>query len=273
MVDQVAMSYVLGATGPVDVGDYELTSGNVVEALLHQVYVVLTDTAVQDEYFKLTARTVFDRMVQGTADPQLLLQALARGGAERRLLVHSFDPAEQDLLAGTLVAGEHTSADAGGPQVGLYLNDNTGAKMSYFLRTDVDVHETSCRNGVQTITGTATFRSEAPKDAATSLPSYITGGGDYGIDPGHQLVALRIYGPVGGTIDALSLDGEDLGKVRTVDHDGRPVATVYPYLAPQQTEEVGWTVTSGPGQAGDTEISVTPGVEPTETSSTVRSSC
>ena len=139
MVDQVAMSYVLGATGPVEVGDYELTSGNVVEALLHQVYVVLTDTAVQDEYFKLTARTVFDRWSGARPTPSVLLQALARGGAERRLLVHSFDPAEQDLLAGTLVAGEHTSADADGPQVGLYLNDNTGAKMSYFLRTDVDV--------------------------------------------------------------------------------------------------------------------------------------
>jgi hypothetical protein len=145
--------------------------------------------------------------------------------------------------------------------------------MSYFLRTDVTVDATSCRDDVQSLTGTATFRSEAPPDAATSLPAYVTGGGEYGIDPGFQLVAMRIYGPVGGTIDSLTLDGEDLGKVRTVDHDGRPVATVYPFLGPQQTEEVGWTMTSGAGQAGDVLVSVTPGVEPTDESSTASTAC
>jgi hypothetical protein len=273
MVDPVAMSYVLGATGPVKVGDFELTEGNAVRALLHQVYVGLTDTAVQDEYFKLTSRTVFDRMVDGAADPHLLLEALARGASEHRLLVHSFDPAEQDLLDGAVVAGEHTAADATGPQVGIYLNDSTGAKMSYFLRTEVRVDATSCRDGVQRVTGTATFRSEAPKDAVRSLPAYVTGGGDYGIDPGSQLVAMRIYGPVGGTIDTLTLGGEDLGKVRTVDHDGRPVATVYPILGPQQTEEVGWTMTSGADQDGDVVVSVTPGVEPTDASSTAPTAC
>jgi hypothetical protein len=273
MVDPVAMSYVLTATGPVEVGDYELTSGNAVQALLHQVYVVLTDPAVQDEYFKLTARTVFDRMIEGAADPHLLLEALARGASEHRLLVHSFDPAEQDLLDGAVVAGEHTVADAAGPQVGVYLNDNTGAKMSYFLRTDVRVDATACRDGVQTVTGTATFVSEAPKDAARSLPAYVTGGGEYGIDPGFQLVAMRIYGPVGGTIDTLTLGGEDVGKVRTVDHDGRPVATVYPFLGPQQTEEVGWTMTSGADQDGDVVVRVTPGVEPTDASSTAPTAC
>lgn len=272
-VDTVAVSYVLGATGPVTVGPAKLSSINVVDSLLHQIYLLIDDTDEQDELFKVAARTVFDQIVKGDANPQTMLSALGRGGEEHRLLVHSFTPAEQDLIAGTAVAGEYTSATAEGPQVGIYLNDNTGAKMSYFLRTTVRAEATACADGVQTVTGTAQFSSEAPVNAATTLPAYVTGGGRYGIDPGEQVVAMRIYGPVGGSIDALAIDGEEVRKFDVVDHDGRPVTTVYPYLAPQQSQEITWTVTSGPAQGGDVALSVTPGLDPVNASASLPSAC
>ena len=272
-VDTVAVSYVLGATGPVTVGPAQLSSTNVVDSLLHQIYLLVDDTDEQDELFKVAARTVFDQIVKGGANPQSMLSALGRGGEEHRLLVHSFTPAEQDVLAGSAVAGEYTSATAEGPQVGLYLNDNTGAKMSYYLRTTVRAEATECADDVQTVTGTAQFTSQAPVDAATSLPTYVTGGGRYGIDPGDQVVAMRIYGPVGGTIDEIAIDGEPVRKFEVVDHDGRPVTTVYPFLAPQQSQDITWTVTSGPDQAGDVALSVTPGIDPVNASSTLPSAC
>jgi len=123
------------------------------------------------------------------------------------------------------------------------------------------------------VTGTARFSSTAPADAATSLPAYVTGGGRYGIDPGSQVVALRIYGPAGGSIDAISIDGQQVRKIEVVDHDGRPVTTVYPALAPQQSQEVAWSVTSGPGQTGDVALSVTPGIEPGDTAQTIPTAC
>ena len=272
-VDTVAVSYVLGAMGPVTVGPAQLTSLNVVERLLHEIYLQVDDNDEQDELFKVAARTVFDRLVEGEANPQRMVEALTQGGSERRVLVHSFSAEEQALLDGTSVAGELTPADTGRPQVGLYLNDNTGAKMSYFLRTDVQASATACADGVQTVTGTARFSSTAPADAATSLPAYVTGGGRYGIDPGSQVVALRIYGPVGGSIDAISIDGQQVRKLEVVDHDGRPVTTVYPALAPQQSQEVAWSVTSGPRQTGDVALSVTPGIEPGDTAQTLPTAC
>jgi hypothetical protein len=273
-VDTVAVSYVLGATGPVTVGPAQLSSSNAVDNLLHQIYVVIDDTDEQDELFKETARTVFDQLVAGKANPQSMLSALGRGASEDRLLVHSFDPAVQAVLEGSDVAGELTDAGATGPQVGMYLNDNTGAKMSYYLRTVVRGESTSCSDeGVQTIEGMTRMTSDAPEDAATSLPVYVTGGGRYGIDPGDQLVGLRIYGPVGGTIDEISLDGEIQKKPLIIDDEGRPVTTVYPYLEPKQSIEIGWTVTSGAGQDGDVALSVTPGIEPVDASTSFDTAC
>jgi len=273
MVDPVAMSYVLGVTGPVEVGPATLSGANVVESLLHQIYLLVDKTDEQDELFKEAARKVFDELVAGGANPQRLLAALGRGVSEHRLLVHSFDPAEQAAIEGTAVAGEHTDGSADSPQVGIYLNDNTGAKMSYFLTEENEAEATSCHDGVQTIEGVTRFTSDAPTDAATSLPAYVTGGGRYGIPPGAQLVAMRIYGPVGGTIDRVVIDGEAVEKFDVVDHDGRPVTTVYPYLDPQATQEIGWTITSGPQQAGDVRLSMTPGVQPVDSSSTLPTAC
>jgi hypothetical protein len=272
-VDPVAVSYLLGATGSVTVGPTRLTQANVVDNLVHQIYALVDDTDEQDELFKLAARTVFDKVVDGGAPPQGVLEALARGGSEHRLLVHSFDDAVQEQILTSVVAGAHTDPAADGPQVGLYLNDNTGAKMSYFLRTVASAEATSCTDGVQTVAGVVRFASEAPLDAATSLPTYVTGGGRYGIDPGYQVVALRLYGPVGGTIDEVTLDGEVVKRPEIVDHDGRPVTTLYPFLGPQESSEIGWTVTSGAGQAGDVALSVTPGIEPRDHSATVATAC
>lgn len=274
-VDPVAVSYVLGVTGPVDIGPANLSSTNAVDNLLHEIYVLVDDTDEQDELFKVAARTVFDELIAGGANPQNMLAALDRSASEHRLLVHTFDTAMQESsIAGTAVAGEVTDVHAEGPQVGMYMNDNTGAKMSYYLRTTVQAEATSCLgDGTQVVEGVTRMTSDAPEDAATSLPVYVTGGGRYGIDPGDQLVGLRIYGPVGGSIDEITLDGELIKKPRIIDHDGRPVTVVYPYLEPKQSVDVGWTVTSGPGQDGDVSVRVTPGIEPVDTWSTLATAC
>ena len=48
------------------------------------------------------------------------------------------------------------------------------------------------------------------------------GGGLTGLEPGSQLVAVRLYGPVGGTIERITLNGEPLTDVETIVHDNRP---------------------------------------------------
>ena len=272
-VDPVALSYILEATGPVMVGDLEINAGNAVDELLHKVYVRFENPPDQDAYFKLATRAIFDKVTSGVGDPRTVLRALARAGAEHRLLVHSFDEQEQGRLAGTHVAGELVKESTEQPQVGVYLNDTTASKMSYFLRTNVRVDSTSCSGDVQVLDGMARLRSVAPPDAGTTLPEYVTGGGATGLDPGSQLVAVRLYAPVEGELERVTLNGKVLDDVEIVVHDGRPVATTFVFLGPQETVDLGWRMRAGAGQTGNVSVDVTPTIEPGDSSSTTRSSC
>ncbi len=259
-IDPVALSYLLEATGPVEVGDLRLTADNAVDELLHQVYRRYEDPADQDVVFRAVARGVFDRVAQGVDSPRTLLTALARGAEEGRIYVHDFDPAQQAELSGSRVAGELVVDPDAPPQVGVYLNDNTGSKMSYFLRYDVGVDATSCEDGVQGLSGRAQLTSEAPADAA-DLPAYITGGGVYGTSPGSQQVSVNLYGPVGGSVTSLRLDGRPVEGAQVVVDRGRPVVTVAVLLRPRAHVELTWTMTTGPGQADAAQVTTTPSIE------------
>jgi hypothetical protein len=197
--------------------------------------------------------------------------ALDRAAAEGRLSVHSFDPSEQSALAGTRVAGELVTDPEAPPQVGVSVNDTTGGKMSFFLRHSVRVASTYCQDGRQGLTGDARFESFAPADVS-DLPDYVTGGGIYGIDPGSQLVTVRLHAPVGGTVTDVEVNSKPT-DVQVVDQDGRPVATVYVQVDPGQVVDLSWAMTTGAGQTGDIVTTVTPGIEPGTQSSTVRSAC
>ncbi len=270
-VDPVALGYVLGATGPVQAGDLTLTADNVVSTLLNRVYIEIQDPQAQDEVFQEVAKAVFDRVTAGVASSRSLLQALARGADEHRLYVHSFNPVEQAQLSGSEVAGELITDPGAHPQVGLYLNDNTGSKMSYYLRNKVSVKGQKCTDGSQTLSGTARLASLAPADG--SLPDSITGGGVYGIPPGSQLVAARIYGPVDGHLSGIALNGDPITTLQLSEQDGRPVATAYIYLEPDTGVDLTWEMVTGPGQTGDVQVSVTPGIDQVLTSFVTPSVC
>ena len=271
-VDPVALSYLLRATGPVTVDGARLTADNVVDQLLHEVYVRIPEPEDQDAYFRQVALAVFGKLTSGGGDRSEFLSALRRGADEGRLLVHDFRAKDQKVFAGSAIAGELTRADDAIPQVCVYLNDSTGAKMSYYLRYDAAVTATSCADGVQQLSGRATVTSTAPADAA-SLPPYITGGGSYGIDPGYQIVNVQIYGPVGGTVGVVETDGEkdDAQEAHTL--DGRPVRQLWLFLGPGDKADVTWTMSAGKGQSGATRVSVTPSIEAGTKAATVASAC
>ena len=106
-LDPVTLSYLLEATGPIEApGGVTLTAENAVDELLNKVYSRFPDPKAQDAWFGLVAKRIFEEVSTGVDDPQRLVQALARGAAEHRVAVHSFDDAEQGRLAGTAVAGE-----------------------------------------------------------------------------------------------------------------------------------------------------------------------
>ena len=167
-VDTVAVSYVLGATGPVTVGPAQLTSSNAVESLLHQIYLLIDDTDEQDELFKETAR---DASSTSSSRARPTRRACCPRSAavrdEDRLLVHSFDPTVQAVLDGGEVAGELDRRRRRRDRRSACTSTTTPARRCpYYLRTVVRGESTSCTDdGVQTVKGVTRMTSDAPVDA------------------------------------------------------------------------------------------------------------
>lgn len=271
-MDTVTLSYLLEALGPVDIDGVHLTSDNVVDELLSKVYSRLPDPAAEDAFFGQVAGTVFQKMTTFSGSKQVLLEALNRAAGEHRVLIHDFHADVQQDLAGTAVAGRLTQDAPKTPQVGVYFADGTLSKMSYYLRTSTHVSATSCTNGVQTLSGTLTLKSTAPRDAKTSLPSYVTGIGLPKSSAGNMLVAVYVFAPEGGT--ASKFDDNDLDFDQfAAELDGRPVIGTWVLLGPGQAQDLKWTMTSGKGQTGKTSVAVTPSVVAGNSSTTVASAC
>ena len=259
-VDPASMSYVVGASGGLTVDGVALTKDNFVDELVHKTYLRFQDDSeAEDAFFASVATGVFDDALSGGVGPTPLIEALTRGVDEGRVLLHSFDDAEQSELTGTRIAGE-LPVDAEGPtQVGVYVNDSTSSKMSYFLRHETGVKVTSCASDAIELAGRLKVYSDTPPGVA-SLPVPVTGSGDYGVPRGVQLDTFTIVGPVGGTIADIEIDGkpteEDLATYR-----GRPVAKVPLWLEPQARLTVTWRMTAPINGATGLELRATPEVK------------
>ncbi len=268
-VDTVTLGYIIGATGDISVpGGPTLTKTNATDTLLNGVYRALTDPDAQDAYFAKVAKTVFDNISGGVESPTALARALAQAVREGRLHVHSFKPEEQAQLDDSEIAGNVDFSATARPQIGVYVNDATGSKMSFYLRTDVQVKSDRCSGGVQQLTATADLTMVEPGPG--ELNDYITGGGLYGTPAGQQLVLVRVYGPAGGELSDFRFDGKSIEYSAVVDR-GRPVVTTVVQLAGGQTVHVTWSIRAdGPD---DAQLSVTPGLGTEPATRTVRTSC
>ena len=261
-MDPVALSHLLTATGPVGLPNgKQLTADNAVKVLLNDVYLTIQDSKAQDAFFAASAKAVFDAVRAGVAEPTALAEALATSADERRLFVWSAKPDEQKLVSETGLAGELIGSVGSSPVVGVYLNDGSGAKMSYYLDTATTVSRTSCLpDGAQELTVAVRLTSNAPANAAT-LPTYVTGGGVYA-PPGNVFTNIAVYAPTGGQILDAHVGVGDQDIVQTATHKDLAVAQATTDLAPGKSITMTVRMRTAPKQAGLPVVHQTPGVRP-----------
>lgn len=259
-IDPVVLSYLLQAIGPVTVADgQQLTADNAVQTLLSGVYERYSDPATQDAFFAGATGAVFNAVLTGHGSTAGMLTALARAADEHRVLVWAADADEQALVAGTTLAGELPVTDERTARFGVFLNDGTGSKMSYYVKPDVALAWEQCnqtaRSGPHRLALTVTLTNGAPLDAQTSLPPYITGNGVYGVAPGTASVISNIYLPQGWQLVSASASEQNISTEGNL--EGRQVLTYGFSLTPQSSQTVTLVVQSTTS-ATEAEAVVTP---------------
>lgn len=275
-VDPVAVSYLLTATGPVEVPGYgPVTSADVVAKVENDIYLTSPNPTEQEDYQNAVAKAVFDAFAAGRGDPVQVIRALATGVTEGRIRMHSFVDAEQEQIDGTEIAGElHTQEERA--QVGLYVNDALESKMTYYLQYEADAIARACSGNAQEIVGAIRLTNAVPEglDVPPSVSGSFPGGRFFGeIDPGQQRIAVYVMAPAGGRIEDLSLDSRSFDPVVTENFDGRPVAQVVTVIDPGETQEIEFQLRTGPGQTGPVELDVTPGAFPGSSNTVLHSAC
>jgi hypothetical protein len=262
-VDPVVLQRVLAVTGGVRTASgVELDGENAARVLLNEVYLTERDSALHDLFFADAARTVFEALIGGGVETAAVLPALATSAAEGRVLVWSAHQPEQDLLADTVLSGRLRGEDHGAPVVGVYLNDGSGAKISYYLDYSVHAETAACLpEGRREIDVTLDLESTAPEDAA-DLPPYVAGTA-MRVPPGTARTNVAVYAPEGGWIEDARLDGEPVGVASYV-HEGLNVALVTVDLEPGEATSLEVTVVTGAEQATPVQLRVTPGARASE---------
>ncbi len=218
-VDPIALSYILGATGPIQLptGD-TLSAENAASLLLNEVYFRYDDIFEQNAFFGSAATAVFGAVTGGAFDVVPFISAVGRAADEGRLLYTSSDPTQTELIGHSRFGGTMAADGPDQTTVGVYVNDNTGSKKSYYLDMGIAV----CTSG-STVTSTVSLASNLTAEQAEDLPWYITG--PY-FDPADISSFVAVYGPTNATLGTATVDGAPGNIVSQGTHLGRPVALV-----------------------------------------------
>lgn len=274
-IDPVAMSYLLRATGPTVLPNgTKLEASKLVAGLENFVYILQPDYVLQDVYFAMVGRSIFDTVVEGQGDPDALLDELTKAVSERRVLVWSAKPEEQALLAGTPISGDVPRAASRTPDLAVYMNDASSDKMSFYLDYRVDVEPRTCHDdGSQTLDVTLSMRSTAPKNILEFADRLVFKGGYAGAPKlGSVRTTVLLYAPFAGRVLEATLEGAD-APTSELTHLGRRVTSISLDLRPQQTRIVDFEIRTGPDQQGEVQLRTSPAAQGTGRGAVASSAC
>lgn len=211
-LDPVALSYILGAVGPVTMPDgEEITKENVVELTESTVYSRFpTDQVARKQYLQDVASEVVEKVTGDVQSPRLLLDALGRAVSESRIAVWSAKPDEQSLLERTPLA--HVLPADAAPYAAVVVNNLGGNKLDYYLRREIEYAADDCIGDTRKSTVTVRLTNMAPE---TPLPEYVAGYGG--------LLNVANKPPAGTNVSSVSIIGTKGAELVGATANGRKV--------------------------------------------------
>lgn len=263
--DPVALSYVLGAVGPITMPDGEIVhADNVVELTESTAYIrfagdtdaeISVNNRARKEYLQTIAAKVVEKMTGDISSPHLLLDAIGRAVSERRIAVWSAHPEEQAILAGTPLG--HTIPEDDAPYAGVVVNNSAGNKLDYYLTREIDYKAGTCAGDTRSSTVTIRMTNNLPPG---DYPRYVAGTyNSRPVPPGTNLAMVSLVATRGATLTKTTIDDKPRFTVNGTEL-GHPVFTI-PVLVPQgKTIELRYELIE-PTAAGEARMPIQPLVD------------
>jgi hypothetical protein len=170
-VDPAALSYLLKATGPIEVEGQVITAENVVQVTLSDVYKKYeTDNNLRKAFLIKIIKAVSAKIEAKEFSSVDLLKQMVHPINQHRILFYSTKKSEQEILETSDIAGAiATKLDN---QYRLVIQNTAGNKMDYYLKRDLKIETLKCGKSPETKV-TFTLTNTASKTA--KLPAYVAG--------------------------------------------------------------------------------------------------
>jgi len=248
-VDPSALSYILKATGPIELPNGEkITAENVVSETLERAYKRFEkDNKARKDYLVQILNAAAAKLVAQDFDKRKMVAGLVQGIIEHRILIYSTDKKAEEILSRSRVAG-YMSKEPNN-EFRTVIQNIDASKLDYYLDRDVVVESMECKDVKKTqvrIVVTNTLKS------GKGLPAYVLTRADKGkpadLVTGAHRFKVFIYGPTGAQlVDAWR-------ENRTANLGGgskerlRPVYVADVDLSPGESEELQANFAGGVGK-------------------------
>ena len=247
----------------------EINSGNAVSVLLNETYWRFpAEQAPADAFFAAASSAIFSKLVAGSWDPLLMMDAMRTSIAEQRLYGWFTREAEQAIAHELGIDGAMKADNAETTEVGIFLNDHGVSKMQYYLSSSVAV---DCNVEARTVTTSITMTNSVDRDDLTyTIRSLRTP--RFGAPQTSMLLDVLYFAPPGATIDGVDPARGDVASLgRTSTEDGRSAQSVAVLVDRGETRTVSYTSTLPQGELGPLSVRYSP--TPTSTSVAIAPAC
>jgi hypothetical protein len=268
-LDPVALSHMLAVAGPVTVDGIEINAGNAVSVLLNETYWRFpAEQAPADAFFAAASAAIFNKLVAGSWDPLLMMDAMRTSIAEQRVYGWFTREPEEAIARDLGIDGAMKADNAETTEVGIFLNDHGVSKMEYYLSTSVAV---DCNVEARTVTTSITMTNSVDRDDLTyTIRSLRTP--TFGAPQTSMLLDVLYFAPPGAAIDGVDAAGDNVARLgRASTEGGRNAQSVAVLLDKGETRTVSYTSTLPEGELGPLSVRYSPTV--TTTAATIAPSC
>ncbi|MCH9730060.1 MAG: DUF4012 domain-containing protein [Actinomycetia bacterium] len=264
-IDPIALSYILGAVGPVKLPDGEIvTEENVVELTESTAYSRFpTDKIARKNYLQDISNAVVEKMTAGVDSPRKLLDALGKAVSERRIAVWSSSQQDQEFLEMTPLA--HVIPDDPAPYAEVIINNLGENKMDYYLKREIEYVADGCEGDTRMSTVTVRLTNAVPDSVVSTLPDYVAGSS--GLDPsipwrfpkGTMVSSVRLLATNGAEVVSLLSKGERGAYFETTER-GHPSYEVQVAIPPGKSGDLVFRL-SEPTSPGAPRVPIQPLVD------------